>query len=154
MVYSWQPVTVSKVSPVTVLACCHTLVACPERTYMQTCTHTRIHTNKAYLVWSWINHPNPQRLYTVLRKWRRSKCLLVEMFWGFFLHIIEIIKMFDSHLKRNVLSHICHIYYFQCFCFLNTMQAGSLLRIGVCSNHCVVVIGTCERPILSSWRFH
>lgn len=43
MVYSWQPVTVSKVSPVTVLACCHTLVACPECTYMQ--THTNTHTS-------------------------------------------------------------------------------------------------------------
>lgn len=36
MVYSWQPVTVSKVSHVTVLACCHTLVACPELTYIHT----------------------------------------------------------------------------------------------------------------------
>lgn len=42
MVYSWQPVTVSKVSPVTVLACCHTLVACPER------THTHKHTYRVH----------------------------------------------------------------------------------------------------------
>lgn len=46
MVYSWQPVTVSKVSPVTALACCHTLVACPEphSSDVQAYTHARAHT--------------------------------------------------------------------------------------------------------------
>lgn len=48
MVYSWQPVTVSKVSPVTALACCHTLVACPEphSSDVQAYTHARTRAHK------------------------------------------------------------------------------------------------------------
>ena len=45
IVYSWQPVTVSKVSPVTVLVCCHTLLACPERACARKHTHTYTHTS-------------------------------------------------------------------------------------------------------------
>lgn len=49
IVYSWQPVTVSKVSPVTVLACCHTLLAFPEHASAHAQTHTHVlHTQRDY----------------------------------------------------------------------------------------------------------